>query len=121
MSGAEQVDSFNPMLIVIWITQLLLLGWDWSQDQRIWWSIPIIGSFFFIQLYMIWKTNHDKMMEEERDRQARALGGPVDTPEIVPGQTKLKDLYKNSDNNSAKNTKKSDKSMINLNTDTAEE
>jgi len=117
MSGAEQVDSFNPLLALVWITQLLLLGWDYNQDGRIWWSIPIIGSFFFIQLYMIWKTNHDKLMEEQRDRQARALGGPVDTPEIVPGQTKLKDLYKSNTSGSGQTSKK----MINLNATSAEE
>jgi len=114
MSGAEQVDNFNPLLIVIWITQLLLLGWDWSQDGQVKWSIPIIGSFFLVQIYMLWKTNYDKMMEERQDQQARALGGPMDTPKITPGKTKLKEVYK-AKNKSSSTTGRSDQSMINLN------
>ncbi|MHA2504227.1 MAG: hypothetical protein ACXAE3_15320 [Candidatus Kariarchaeaceae archaeon] len=94
MSSSDQVDSFNPILLAIWATQLLLLGWDWSQDGKVLWSIPIIGSFFVIQLYMIWKTNYDSMLQEQRNAQAIALGGPIDTPEIDPRSTKLQDLYK---------------------------
>lgn len=122
MSGAEQVESFNPLLVVIWLTQLLLLGWDWSADGQVRWSIPIIGSFFIIQLYMIWKTNYDQMMEEQRDAQARALGGPMDTPKIQPGKTNINELYKSKETTeTSSGSNKSSNQMVNLNPKSAED
>jgi len=118
MSGAEKVNSFNPIWIVIWITQILIVGVDYAQDGRIVWSIPIVGSVFIVQVYMIWKTNYDEMMEERQKRQARALGGPIDTPKIVPGQTKLKDLYPSKNNSQGS---KDSKKMINLNAQPSDE
>lgn len=66
MSDMEQVQYFNPLLILIWILQLIMLAMDYSQDQRVSWSIPVIGSFLLIQIYMIWKTNYDQMKDEQR-------------------------------------------------------
>ena len=69
MSDMEQVQYFNPLLILIWILQLIMLAMDYSQDQRVTWSIPVIGSFLLIQIYMIWKTNYDQMKDEQRTQQ----------------------------------------------------
>lgn len=109
MSGAERVNSFNPLLILIWVFQLIILGIDW-QDGSVTWSIPIIGSFLLIQIYMVWKTNYDEMQQAQSDAHARSLGGPMDTPMIDPNRTDLKDVYSNS-----KGGSKPSGQMINLN------
>lgn len=91
---SEQVQSFNPLLILIWVFELIILGIDYSTDHRVTWSIPIIGSFLVVQIYMIWKTNYDKMMQEEREKQAKILGGDLvkNTPIIEPGRTNLQNV-----------------------------
>lgn len=77
MSDTEQVKHFNPLLVLIWILQLLLLGIDYNADQRVSWSIPIIGSVLLIQVYMIWKTNYDEMIAEQKENQAITLEKPI--------------------------------------------
>ncbi|MHA2028869.1 MAG: hypothetical protein ACW99Q_05720, partial [Candidatus Kariarchaeaceae archaeon] len=62
---SEKVQYFNPFLILIWILQLIILAMDYSDDNKVTWSIPVIGSFLLIQLYMVWKTNYDEMVEEQ--------------------------------------------------------
>ncbi|MDH5401004.1 MAG: hypothetical protein OEY49_00825, partial [Candidatus Heimdallarchaeota archaeon] len=47
-----------------------------------------------IQLYMIWKTNYDEMIEEEREKRRQKMGGLVgNTPLIKPGVTDLKQIH----------------------------
>ncbi|MHA2252592.1 MAG: hypothetical protein ACXAD7_19665 [Candidatus Kariarchaeaceae archaeon] len=77
MSDTEQVQYFNPILILMWVLQLIILGMDYSGDQRVTWSIPIIGSFLLIQIYMIWKTNYDQMIKEQKEGQTRAVSGDL--------------------------------------------
>lgn len=69
---------------------------DYSPDQTITWSIPIVGSVIVIQIYMIWKTNYDQMVQEQREVEAKKLGGSIvkDTPLIQPGVTNLADANK---------------------------
>ncbi len=91
MSDNEQVQYFNPIMILVWIIQLLIVGMDYSKDQRISWSIPIIGSVLLIQIFMIWKTNYDEMMAERREAMGKKYGGALvnSTPVIQPGTTNL--------------------------------
>ena len=91
MSDIEQVQSFNPLLIVVWVMEIIIVAMDYSSDQRISWSIPVIGSFLIIQLYMLWKTNHDNMIQEQRKFRALKIGGSLveNTPLIQPGKTNL--------------------------------
>ena len=55
MSETEQVKYFNPLLILVWILQIILIAMDYSADGAITWSIPVVGSFLLVQIYMIWK------------------------------------------------------------------
>ena len=98
MSNAEKVQSLNPIMVIIWITNFLIFYWDWSNDGIVSWSIPIIGSVLIVQIYMVWKTNYDEMMEDDRVVQINALGGPTNRPDIVPGTNNLSDFY-NSEKN----------------------
>lgn len=100
---SEKVQSFNPFLVLIWILQLIILGIDYEPDRSISWSIPIIGSFLVIQIYMIWKTNYDEMVEEQQANMIANRGGTMSPPTIRPGITNLQEA------NSTKN------SMIQLN------
>ena len=97
MSGAERVRSFNPILLLIWAFQIIIFVLDLQGDGRVSWSIPIIGSFFFVQLYMIWKTNYEQMEEERRSKMAEMLGGPKNVPEIDPTSQSLKTYYKSAE------------------------
>lgn len=91
MSDMEQVQSFNPLLIVVWVLEILIVAMDYSADQKITWSIPVVGSFLVVQIYMLWKTNYDKMVQEQREVQALKAGGSIvaNTPLIQPGRTNL--------------------------------
>ena len=88
---SEQVQNFNPILILIWILQLIILAMDYSSDGAVSWSIPVIGSFLLVQLYMVWKTNYDEMVEEQNQRMMAKYGDPkiANTPTITPGITNL--------------------------------
>lgn len=90
----DKVDSFNPLLILIWILQLIILAMDYSQDNAVTWAIPVIGSFLVVQIYMIWKTNSDEIAEEERRMNAQNSDDLVkNTPLIKPGKTNLTQLH----------------------------
>ncbi|OLS26194.1 MAG: hypothetical protein HeimC2_16060 [Candidatus Heimdallarchaeota archaeon LC_2] len=88
---SEQVQNFNPILVLIWILQLIILAMDYSSDGAVSWSIPVIGSFLLVQLYMVWKTNYDEMVEEQNQRMMAKYGDPkiANTPTITPGITNL--------------------------------
>jgi len=89
MSDTEQVQSFNPILILIWLLQIIIVAMDYSQDGIVKWSIPVVGSFFLVQLYMLWKTNYDEMIQEQNER-FNALNPIIkNTPLIIPGKTNL--------------------------------
>ncbi|MHA2100429.1 MAG: hypothetical protein ACW99A_17270 [Candidatus Kariarchaeaceae archaeon] len=85
---SEKVQYFNPFLILIWILQLIILAMDYSDDNKVTWSIPVIGSFLLIQLYMVWKTNYDEMVEEQNQKVMKQYGTDS-TPVITPGVTNL--------------------------------
>ena len=91
---SEQVQNFNPILILIWIIQLIILAMDYSSDGAVSWSIPIIGSFLLVQLYMVWKTNYDEMVEEQNKRTMARYGDSkiANTPTITPGITNLQSV-----------------------------
>ena len=108
MSGSDRVNSVSPFLVLIWIFQLIILVIDW-QDGGVSWSIPIIGSFLLVQVYMVWKTNSDEIMQEQTEAMARSLGGPMDTPMINPNQTDLRSMY-----SSKEETKRSGSVNINI-------
>lgn len=103
MSSSQQVQYFNPFLILIWILQVILFAIDYSDNGRGTWSIPVIGSFFLVQVYMVWKTNSDEMKQEQQLAAQRALGGSLveDTPIIQPGITNLSDMSKQSSSSSS--------------------
>ena len=75
MSDTEQIQSFSPLMILIWVLNIIVVAMDYSPDQRITWSIPVVGSVIVVQVYMIWKTNYDQMVQEQREVQAQKLGG----------------------------------------------
>ena len=91
---SEQVQNFNPILILIWILQLIILAMDYSADGAVSWSIPVIGSFLLVQLYMVWKTNYDEMVEEQNQQMMARYGDPkiANTPTITPGITNLQSI-----------------------------
>ncbi len=97
---SEQVQHFNPFLILVWILQLIILAIDYTDDGKVYWSIPIIGSFLLIQLYMVWKTNYDEMIEEQNQRITARYGDTriTNTPQITPGITNLQAVNVKQDN-----------------------
>ncbi|MFV2014934.1 MAG: hypothetical protein ACC656_05880 [Candidatus Heimdallarchaeota archaeon] len=88
---SEKIQYFNPFIALIWVLQIIILAMDYSPDKKVTWSIPVIGSFLLIQLYMVWKTNYDEMMEEQNQQLMDAYGGEnlSRTPVIKPGVTNL--------------------------------
>lgn len=97
---SEQVQHFNPFLILVWILQLIILAIDYTDDGKVYWSIPIIGSFLLVQLYMVWKTNYDEMIEEQNQRITAKYGDTriANTPHITPGITDLQAVNVRQDN-----------------------
>ncbi len=90
----DKIQSFNPLLILVWILELIILAMDYSQDNAVSWSIPVIGSFLLIQVYMIWKTNSDELELERREAVAKSSSNLVkNTPLIHPGKTNLTQLH----------------------------
>ena len=90
MSEMEQVKYFNPLLILVWILQIILIAMDYSADGAITWSIPVVGSFLLVQIYMIWKTNYDEMVQESREARNKEDNELVrNTPLITPGKSEL--------------------------------
>ena len=86
----QQIKYFNPLLILVWILQISLVAMDYSADGAITWSIPVVGSFLLVQIYMIWKTNYDEMVQESREARVRDDNELVrNTPLITPGKTDL--------------------------------
>lgn len=110
---SERVSSFNPIIIAIWLTSLVLFIVDYTPDSRISWSIPIIGSILLVQLYFVWKTNYDDMIEKDREKQVAALGGPTDVPTIDPLRQNLDQMYTETKNTTP--IKKDPGDLININ------
>jgi hypothetical protein len=90
MSEMEQVKYFNPLLILVWILQIIIVAMDYSADSAITWSIPVVGSFLLVQIYMIWKTNYDEMVQESMEARNMEQNELVrNTPLITPGKSDL--------------------------------
>ena len=86
----EQVKYFNPLLMLVWILQIILVAMDYSADNAITWSIPVVGSFLLVQIYMIWKTNYDEMVQESMEARNKEGNELVrKTPLIIPGKSDL--------------------------------